>query len=114
MKLPLVVFSLLLIALLFAIQALSGSDKWRKVLDNTLPVYVLLAVYALLSITFIGKPGLGPQYLAWLILALQVLRSLVILRDGKELWVRAGGVLIFATLAYLWFLQLPFFNALPV
>jgi hypothetical protein len=59
-----------------------------------------------------GKPDLAPQYLAWIVVGLTVVRF------GARLSRRSGvaqvlGVIVFAILAYLWILELPWFQPIP-
>jgi hypothetical protein len=130
MKLPLVVYALLLLVLLL-VYAVFQSRKPRRpeyawgsgehakagqavaeMVSDSLRVLVLLATGALLSIAF-GKPGLLPQYAAWVVVGAQALKCGTILREqaGLSLVLR---VVVLVCLAYILFIQLPLFDVRPI
>jgi hypothetical protein len=131
MKFPLVVYSILylLVLVVYAIGRFSRPRRvgfsvsrepgmepaWvltvKELLTDNLRIYVAFGAAALLSITF-GKPGLGPQYAAWGIVVLQVLAYAAVLAN-QRMTKLVLTLAILALLAYLWVLQLPFFDVLP-
>jgi len=129
MKLPLVVYGLLFMVLMLAYAFVQRGKQKRpkpawdgnpgaatgqamaEMLTDNLRVLVLLAGAALLDIAF-GKPELVQQYAAWAVVGGQVLKSLAIWSE-KPVVVLVLRVAVLACLAYLWILQLPFFDPLP-
>ena len=111
MKLPLVVFSLLLVLVTIVINLRPGGERLKALLRDMLPLYTLLGMFALLSITF-GKPGQYPQYLAWGVVALAVAQFAAHI-IGKYRTIRLAGILAALLLGVLFFLELPFFSQLP-
>jgi uncharacterized MAPEG superfamily protein len=117
MRLPLVVFVLILVAAQAVRAATDASDgpsagRWAALAGDLLATFVPFAALALLLIAF-GKPGLLAQYAAWAVLALQALRSLALWRGSRPL-ARALGVLIALLLFAVGVSLLPFFDPLPV
>lgn len=125
MRLPLVVFSLvlLLVQLIKTVsEGLPGerahtvsdggeSMLMARIFQDAIPVYLFLGTLALTMIAF-GKPTLLAQYGAWAVIVLQVVRSLAIWKDTVRLrWI--VGILILLDLIVLWVVQLPFFDPLP-
>jgi hypothetical protein len=125
MKLPLVVYALLFLVLLL-VYAVFQSRKPRRpeyawgsgehakagqavaeMVSDSLRVLVLLATGALLSIAF-GKPGLLPQYAAWVVVGAQALKRE---QAGLSLVLR---VVVLVCLAYILFIQLPLFDVRPI
>ena len=129
MKLPLTLYSLLFLALL-ALYAFTqmkkqprgtaGQPAPRKspqalavaeMVQDALRIYVLFAGASVLSIA-LGKPDLTGQYAAWGILIAQVLKCGTIAREMAPATL-ALRLISLAALAYLWVLNLPFFDILP-
>jgi hypothetical protein len=129
MKLPLIVYGLLFIALLLVYSAFQARKARRpqpawgtgekaaagqaiaEVVSDSLRVLVLLAGGALLSIAF-GKPGLLPQYAAWAVVVGQVIKAWAIYAERPPVSTLLR-VVVLLCLAYIWFLQLPFFDYVP-
>ena len=104
MKLPLIVFSLLLCGL-WLFQIISQGKDSERLFWGSFRVWALMAGAALLSIAF-GKPGLLPQYTAWAVVLLGVGRTGSVLAE----WTRLDKVLEVLSLVaifYLWWHQLP-------
>ena len=133
MRLQLTVFSLLVIAALlvrelYAISAERRGPRRRghaprsntsgigellqSALSDALPVYVLLAAVAVLILSF-GKPERLPQYAGWAVVLLQAAHGGSILMGRQDITVRLLGLAALICLAYLWIVQLPFFDTLP-
>lgn len=129
MKLPLIVFTLLYLAILVVyawmqktkspMQA-QGSHAISKTKSHALlaematdsqRVFALLMVASLLSITF-GKPGLGPQYAAWGVVLVQVVK-LALMGMGQTGAVFIARLCAYGLIAYLLIIQLPFFDIIP-
>ena len=132
MRLPLVVFSLLLLALflIWNLAALSEGkprrppgggfgrakrpfpERLKDAFQDTVWVYLPFAAVALLLLADFGKPGLVNQYMAWIVIALQVLRAIAV--AGEQQRVRFSlGVLLALALGWLWVRQLPIFDPFP-
>lgn len=121
MRLPLVVFSLLLL-LVRLIGTLSQGGKgrrganapkspWNRAFKDAVPAYLLLASLALTMIAF-GKPTLLAQWGAWAVIVLQVVQGLARWRKAELVsWV--VSLLIWAALIVMWAYQLPYFDPLP-
>ena len=129
MKLPLVVYGLLVVLLLLVYYAFQARKAPRpqpawgtgrkaasgqaiaEVVSDSLRVLVLLAGGALLSIAF-GKPGLLPQYAAWAVVVGQVIKAWAIYAERTPVatLLRVGVLLCLATI---WFMQLPLFDLAP-
>ncbi len=132
MRLPLTVYSLALLAVFviwqllvlfrnprpprFATHGASGAqdlkDTLEAVVRDALQTYIPFAAIALLMLTF-GKPGLLPQWVAWAVVMLQVLRSLAVAVKLPRMRVLLA-LLALICLIYLWVLQLPYFDPFPV
>ena len=132
MRLPLIVFSLLLLAL-FLIWNLASlwegkprrpagggfgrakrpfRERLKDALQDTMWIYLPFAAVALLLLADFGKPGLVNQYMAWIVIALQVLRAIAV--AGEQQRVRFSlGVLLALALGWLWVRQLPIFDPFP-
>jgi hypothetical protein len=121
MRLPLVVFSLLLLLVsLIGTLAKGGGDRaggnaveslWERVFKDAVPAYLLLASLALTMIAF-GKPTLLAQWGAWGVIVLQVGHGLARWREAARVrW--ALNLLILADLMVMWAYQLPYFDPLP-
>ena len=132
MRLPLVVFSLLLLAL-FLIWNLASltegkrrrppgggfgrakrpfPERLKDALQDSLWIYLPFAAVALLMLADFGKPGLINQYLAWIVIALQMVRAIAV--AGEQQWLRFSlGVLLALALGWLWAQQLPIFDPFP-
>lgn len=129
MKLPLLVYGLLFIALL-AVYAFFQARKEKRpapawgegrkaqagqamaeLVTESLRVFALLAGGALLSIAF-GKPGLWQQYAAWAVVALHAVKCWAIFaeRTRTAFWLRLA---VLGCLGYIWFYQLPLFDLVP-
>ena len=103
MKLPLVIYSLVLCGLwLYRIIAPRG--RAEELFANIFPSWALMTTVALLSITF-GKPGLGPQYAAWIVVVMGLLR--IVSFGKKNYFDRLLEVISLIAIIYLWFYQLP-------
>ncbi len=142
MRWPLIVLSLLLLVLFFLRQMPEFFPRhrgWRHLGENMeiaftdfLWTYALFAPVALLMISDFGKPGLSAQYAGWGIVLLQTLRTVtVLLQSLRSVTVllqslrsvtgaavfpgvkRLLGLFLWASLAYLWILQMPLFDPLP-
>ena len=129
MKLPLVVYGLLLILLLLvytvfqARKARRPNPAWgtgpkaatgqaiAEMVSDAVRVGALLIGAALLSIAF-GKPGLLPQYAAWAVVVGQVLKTWAIYAEQTAL-AAVLRVAVLLCLGYIWFMQLPYFDYLP-
>ena len=132
MRLPLIVFSLLLLALflIWNLASLSEgkprrpagggfgrtkrplSERLKDALQDTMWIYLPFAAVALLLLADFGKPGLVNQYMAWIVIALQVLRAIA--AAGEQQLVRSSlGVLLVLALFWLWVRQLPIFDPFP-
>ncbi len=104
MKLPLVVFSLLLCGL-WLFQIISPGRRSDGLFWGAFRVWAFMAGAALLSIAF-GKPGLFPQYAAWAVVLLSVGRAGSVLAEWSRLD-RVLEVLSLVAIFYLWWHQLP-------
>lgn len=129
MKLPLVIYGLLFIGLMFVYSAFQAKKAKRpapawgtgpkaasgqamaEVVSDSLRVLVLLAGGALLSIAF-GKPGLLPQYAAWAVVVGQIVKAWSIYAEHTAA-ATVLRVLVLLFLAYIWFMQLPMFDYIP-
>ncbi len=132
MRLPLVVFSLILVALflIWSVASLSEGQRRRPpgggfgrvqrpfperlkdAFQDTVWVYISFAAVALLMLADFGKPGLINQYLAWIVIGLQVLRAIAV--AGEQQRLRSSlGVLLALALGWLWAQQLPIFDPFP-
>jgi len=94
-------------------RPMSGNPAERlgAATKDAIRTYLLLAPYALLAYLQ-GKPDLLPQYLAWIVFGLTVLKALFIL-TRHERWALGAGVVNLALLIFLWIQQLPFFQPAP-
>lgn len=130
MRWPLLLFSLLYLALLLGYAWIQkskdrGEDsrgtpqakgvslraKWADLVTDTHRVALLLAIGALLSIAF-GKPERILQTAAWIILALQMAKIWAVLTQKHTvIFLLRLGVL--ALLGLLLILQLPILDAIP-
>ena len=129
MKLPLVVYGLLftLLLLVYAVyqarkpkrpQASWGEGEgaaqgqaMAEIVMDWQRMLMVLAGAALLSIIF-GKPGLLPQYAAWVVVIGQVLKVATIWTERKGM-TAVLRVVVLVCAGYIWFMQLPYFDALP-
>ncbi len=131
MRFPLILLSLALLALFVGWQLAELAAKRRPrrmagapqggpqplgqrleaVFRDALGFYVPFAAIALQMLNY-GKPGLLPQYAGWAVAGLQVLRGLAVGLEMPRSKV-VLGLLALACIAYLWVLQLPFFDPLP-
>ena len=86
-------------------------DRLEAVRNDAMGIYVLFAGWALL-LFLLGKPDLLPQYLAWGVIVLQVIRGLFLFIQ-RRLMARIAGVVVVGLLIYLWAERLPFFQTAP-
>ncbi len=129
MRLPLVVYALLL-CLLLAVYAYfqfrkpprpeaawgkgAGASKGQAMAEmvaDSLRVFALLVGAALLSITF-GKPDLLAQYAAWAVIVGQLLKVAAIAR-GQASTALVLRLFVLACLVVQWVPLLPAFDAIP-
>jgi uncharacterized MAPEG superfamily protein len=87
-------------------------DTLEAVVRDALYTYVPFAAIALLMLSY-GKPGLLPQWAAWAVVMLQVLRSLALAAKLPRMRVLLA-LLALICLIYLWVLQLPYFDPFPL
>ena len=131
MRLPLLIFGLIYLATLLAYTLIqrqkphsskpvtanesTGGTSLRhratEILSDTQRCFLLLAVAAILSLSF-GKPDLGPQYVAWALIGVQVIKMGAIFGEIKSL-VFSLRVLSYLLLGYLLIGLLPFFDPIP-
>ena len=127
MKLPLTLFSLYLLLILagYAFVQYRRPPRARgeqpnrpplrlgisELMQDTLRVYALFAPAAVLSIA-LGKPDYLAQWAAWLLWATQLAKAPAIhMESGTAmLLLRLIG---FVMLAYMWVINLPYFDVLP-
>lgn len=129
MRLPLVVYALLLCLLLVVYAYFqfrkpprpelawgegakaSRGQAMAEMVADSLRVFALLAGAALLSIAF-GKPDLLGQYAAWAVIVGQVLKVGAIAR-GSAATALVLRLLVLACLVLQWVPLLPVFDAIP-
>lgn len=129
MKIPLVVYGLLLILLLLVYayfqsrKAKRPQPAWgagdraatgqalAEMVSDSLRFFALLMGGSLLDIAF-GKPGLLLQYAAWGVVIVQIAKCGSIYAEQRLLSfiLRVAGL---GCLGYIWFMQLPLFDVLP-
>ncbi len=121
MKSPVVIFGLLSVVFWLALEVrlllqprfMNEKGTWKMAVQDTICMLALLGVAALISIAF-GKPGLAPQYAAWVAIPLQALRAWSIARDKMKV-ASVFGILVLLGVGVVWLWQTPWFgpNALP-
>ncbi len=104
MKLPLVVYSLILCGF-WLYRVIYPGGRAEELFAHTFTSWALMAAAALLSIAF-GKPGLGPQYAAWVVVVVGLLR--VISLRKRNSFDRLLELVSLVAIIYLWYYQLPF------
>ena len=116
MRLQLVVFSIILVAWLIERQAKGLANPGRPdesidMLWDALASYALLAGVCLLSFVS-GKPALWVQWVAWGVIATQVIARLLWEFKQQQL-MRAARMAKVGLLLALWISQLPFLMLAP-
>ncbi len=91
-------------------KAASG-QAMAEMVSDTLRIYVLLAGGAWLSNIW-AKPGLLPQYAAWTVVVLQVVKCTAIFKEWAALGL-ALRLAVLACLAYIWIDLLPVLGLRP-
>ena len=91
--------------------AAERGERLDAVIRDALRTYVFFASYALL-LYLQGKPDLLPQYLAWLVIAIALLKG-VALFFQRVPYVRLLGAVNVAVLLLLWVQELPLFRSAP-
>jgi uncharacterized MAPEG superfamily protein len=86
-------------------------ERLDAVIRDAVRTYALFAPYALLMYLQ-GKPDLLPQYLAWLVILLSLVKGVLLFWSRASL-MRWVGMLIVAMLIFLWLQQLPIFQGSP-
>ncbi len=124
MKLPLTLYSLLLLATLMAFFLVERADDARgsarkplrlhvrRALRDLSHVYLPFAAVAVLMIA-LGKPERLPQYIGWAVLGVQAVYLLTVPWHTPPRRT-VLGLLGAAGVAWLWVLQLPYFDLLPL